>query len=555
MTRTRVEGLIAAFPKLMSVGTAHGKTLQHTFVETDAVRYVYQPMEGLYLLLITTKGSNIVEDLETLRLLSKVVPDVAGSVSEEDICKSTFDLIFAFDEVLSAGGYRDGSPLSVIKANLEMSSHEEKLHNMIKQSKEDAAKDEMRRQAKTIKERQLMMMKAQMSGGPIPPPTTTMAGFGGGGAGGTSTDNLGILGLPDPYASSSRTDPYGGSSGGGGGGDPYSSGSVPSRPSASEQPAVRAVPAKGMKLGLGPGGGAGSKGGKDSLLSAMAKEDGLGAIAPLAASAPSGGGKAGGGVGGAHASSAAQPAASASLHPVSLLVEEKITASMTREGDVTAAEVKGMLSLVANSEAGAAVVVALNKGAIASCGVPFTVNTHPKIDKKVWETTGVLAIKDGKAIPVGTPIGVLRWAHSDSSLAPLTVNCWPESSGRGASMTVNLEYESHGASDLLDVQFLIPGVTSPPKVLSIDGQFKHDPKNGTLLWRVSVVDSSNRTGSLEFTVEGVGSDADVFFPVTMSFRTATTFCPVEVTAVRAVAGGDVAFDTKTSAQTETYMCS
>src|SRR6266540_596660 len=65
--RERLEGLLAAFPKLVGTGK------QHTYVETENVRYVYQPIEALYLLLITNKQSNILEDLDTLRLLSKLV--------------------------------------------------------------------------------------------------------------------------------------------------------------------------------------------------------------------------------------------------------------------------------------------------------------------------------------------------------------------------------------------------------------------------------------------------------------------------------------------------
>jgi hypothetical protein len=99
----RVEGLLAAFPKLMG----SGKTKQHQYIDTDTVRYIYQPVESLFILLITNRASNIVEDLETLRLLSKVVPEVAGGLTEERVCDAVFDLIFAFDEVLTSGGYKE----------------------------------------------------------------------------------------------------------------------------------------------------------------------------------------------------------------------------------------------------------------------------------------------------------------------------------------------------------------------------------------------------------------------------------------------------------------
>lgn len=79
MSKSRIEGLIATFPKLADPGllclfaNSVGLGKQHTFVETDSVRYVYQPLEKLYVLLITTKASNILEDLETLRLFARVV--------------------------------------------------------------------------------------------------------------------------------------------------------------------------------------------------------------------------------------------------------------------------------------------------------------------------------------------------------------------------------------------------------------------------------------------------------------------------------------------------
>ncbi len=56
-------------------------------------------------------------------------------------------------QVITTGGYREPITLAQIRTNLEMDSHEEKLHRMIKQSKMDQAKEQAREAQKSIKDK------------------------------------------------------------------------------------------------------------------------------------------------------------------------------------------------------------------------------------------------------------------------------------------------------------------------------------------------------------------------------------------------------------------
>jgi hypothetical protein len=124
MTRARIESLLAAFPKLIPTGT------QHTTVETAEVRFVYQPLEDLYIVLITNKASNILQDIDTLHLFARVVSDLCRSAEEREILKYSLEVLGAFDEVVSLG-YRENVNLTQVRSVLEMESHEEKIQEII----------------------------------------------------------------------------------------------------------------------------------------------------------------------------------------------------------------------------------------------------------------------------------------------------------------------------------------------------------------------------------------------------------------------------------------
>uniref|UniRef100_A0A0R3WUT8 Coatomer subunit delta n=1 Tax=Hydatigena taeniaeformis TaxID=6205 RepID=A0A0R3WUT8_HYDTA len=142
MSKSRIEGLIATFPKLADPGK------QHTFAETDSVRYVYQPLEKLYVLLITTKASNILEDLETLRLFARI-PEYARGLEASDVVENAFQIIFAFDEIVALG-YRESVTLSQIRTFTEMDSHEEKMFNAVRENQMQEARELSKRKAREL---------------------------------------------------------------------------------------------------------------------------------------------------------------------------------------------------------------------------------------------------------------------------------------------------------------------------------------------------------------------------------------------------------------------
>ena len=409
-------------------------------------------------------------------LLFAVVPDVAGTannLNEDKISQKCFELIFAFDEVITAGGYREPITLQQIRTNLEMESHEEKLHNMIKISKMETARDMAKDAAKNIRMKQAE--DARMG-------RNSMGGMGGGEM--APAPVLETRVEPSPYET------------------PVARPAVPSK-----------APVKGMSLS--------SKGAKNkSLEDSLFKEDKL---APVAA------------VSRGHAvvesEAVSQPVVQ---HPVMLVISEKVNAKLTRDGAAESLDIKGSLTLTASTDDAGMCSVGMSLPRDASS---FTFNTHPKVNKSMFDKSNVLQLKDTtKGFPSARPVGILRWSYNGSpdDMIPIKINCWPEEESRGM-MNVSIEYSVDVDIDLHNVQIVIPlGTSEAPQILNANGNYRHVSSNQELHWTVDMIDSSNREGSLEFTIPQRNTEA--FFPINVNFSAQELFCKLDVNAVTAADG-------------------
>ena len=136
ITRMDLEEYIVQFSR----GVDSCKEITH--FESDKVRYIFIPIDSLYLILITTKNSNIIEDTEILKLIYRLIQDLCGKINPESILNNSFEIMLGIDDIVSLG-YRNSVNLGQIKQYLQMESIEEKEFKRKKREQEEKVKREL----------------------------------------------------------------------------------------------------------------------------------------------------------------------------------------------------------------------------------------------------------------------------------------------------------------------------------------------------------------------------------------------------------------------------
>lgn len=479
ISKDRITALLANFPSLISNSSS-----QHTTVEDENVRYVYQPLEEFYIVLISNKTSNILQDIDTLHLFASAVSNLLRNVDEREIFDCAFDIIDAFDEIINMG-YKENLTISQVQTFLEMHSHEEKIQEIIERNKEFEAAEERKRRAKEIQRRELANRNNDDFGQRF------------GGSGGASYSNL----------SQPTTQPV------------YQ----PPLPIETEKEPKSTFTSRPRGGGLQLG----KKTNKpiapvnEPLLSnqpAFSKPSS--SATPQYQQSP------------APASKTASPGPQAPKIPnngILVTVNEKVNARLSREGSVVSSEVKGDLQLRINDQSLANAKILLKIGDKAD---KKQYKTHPNVDRNLFQNESILTVKDkSKTFPSNDQaLGVLRWRYvgkqDDLTSIPVLITAWVNIDDNSTAQ-VTLEYEltsdftsSHPNETFKveNVKVLIPIVSHDVVLQEGNDAISYDILDQTgIVFNIGSIALDDPQGSFEFAVPVEGGDEESLFPLEVQF--------------------------------------
>lgn len=179
-------------------------------------------------------------------------------------------------------------------------------------------------------------------------------------------------------------------------------------------------------------------------------------------------------------------------------IVERLLVSADNDGGLQSMEIKGELRVLVTKEEYSHAHIFVSQGQVPD----LQVIAHPSMNKELFGSKSVLTKKQGGSFPLNSQSQVLKWriTSKDEKMIPVLVTLWPEDQGN--ETVVPVEFEKKSSYDLVDLVISIP-VRSRPKVGEGLGSHEYNEKTSTLDWHIPLVDSKNKSGSIEFRVPRV----------------------------------------------------
>ncbi|KAH9932095.1 Mu homology domain-containing protein [Epithele typhae] len=239
----------------------------------------------------------------------------------------------------------------------------------------------------------------------------------------------------------------------------------------------------------------------------------------------------------------------ASVH---IVTKESISLELLREGGLNNLELRGDMNLHISDPAFGRIKLALAPA--PTFGAELHFKHHPSVGEFAANGDRLVALKDpSRSFPIGQPLTVLKWIYSgkDEEHVPLSINCWPTPSNDG-TCDVKIEYELENKDITLSdvvISIPLPG-GSYPTVSSHTGVWALNSSSHSLDWSTPLINTDDRSGSLEFSVGG--EDPRAFFPVKASFVAQGSIAGVNVQSVTSVEDDELEFSEDATVSVDNY---
>lgn len=475
LSKDRVMELLSNFQNLVSTISS-----DHTFVEDRHVRYVYKPFDEFYIILITNRQSNIIQDLATLNLFSQTINSFVTNFDEYEIYDNAFEILSSFDEIICMG-YKENLNSTQVSTFLSMESHTEKIQEIIERNKEMEATEERKRRAKEIARKE-----HDRKNGIISP------------EGMMQEPGAKFASSNDPNVRNAYNSYYGHSEAAAKAQSVYTNKDY-SQNYEQHNP---------YKTNLGKPTNT-MRGGNQSTT----------ANAPVETNTT-------------NSASKSQYFQVEDIKPenngILLSVNETINASFNRDGSIQSSELKGVFEVRVNNSELADLLIKLDDNVDVK-DRSFQFKSHPNIDKNQFLKEKLISLKDkSKTFPHNDQsLGVLRWRKvgkaDDTSLVPIELSTWVTPNSSGNSFDVTIEFEVNQDFQDLKVEnlgFIIPIPTRAVTISEDNNEFNAsiidiNDEVGIVIKVGSPLDS-NQTGSVTLSIEAEMEDA--LFPIDTWFR-------------------------------------
>lgn len=480
LTKERVTSLLLNFPSLL----AESNQSQHTSVEDEFVRYMFQPLEEFYVVLITNKHSNILQDIDTLHLFTQSITSILRHVDEKEIFENCFDLLSAFDEIICLG-YKENLTSSQIINFLEMDSHEERIQEIIERNKELEAAEASKKKAVELQFKE-MMKKNQMS------------------------NNNG------QYAQSIFNTPV-----------------EEFQPSSSIQQQQQQQEQYYQQNEYQPKQSLLSKSKRGGMQLGKKQQSAFGDNQPLLINPTNSQRQRNVELDSSNSHIQQQQQSQNNQHipkssnkpqiennGILLTLNEKYSAQITREGTITSAEVKGDLQIRINDSnlSFAKVKLLLN----SNNDISTQYKTHPNVDKQLFNSQSIIGLKDpSKPFPSNDQnLGVLRWKSNLKNfdnglkLLPIILTTWVNNDNNGR-ISLTFEYECNNDKNVDEINLIIPIINASIENSENDNVNLQFTDDGINIKLTNLLENS--TGSFEILCKDV-DDEEALFPMEISFN-------------------------------------